>query len=98
MVHVDVKEQREYPRMVLSLPVLVEVQGKAGGVMYRIFNLSEGGVFIPTDSPLPVPSEVTLFFILDSGTLRGECLRLGRPERPRLGRERRTGGYGDRIH
>ena len=32
----------------------------------RMVDISEGGVFIPTDSPLPVSTDVTLVFFLSS--------------------------------
>ncbi len=69
MIEIHLKEHRKHPRKVLSLPVLVEVKGAQEGVMFETFNVSEGGVFIATDSPLPVTTEVTLFFLIDSATM-----------------------------
>lgn len=66
MSKIHLKEHRKHPRKMLSLPVLVEVKGAQEALLYETLNLSEGGVFIPTDSPLPVMSEVTLSFLIDS--------------------------------
>ena len=66
MSEIHFKEHRKHPRKMLSLTVLVEVRGAQEAVKYETLNLSKGGVFIPTDSPLPVSTEVTLSFPIDS--------------------------------
>ena len=56
----QVKERRGSKRITFSLPVHLELDGETNSCEYETANISKGGVFIPTDSPLPVSTKVTL--------------------------------------
>ena len=59
-----VMERRKGQRLPLRVPVHVEYHPAAKPLGLATANLSEGGVFIPTDSPLAVSTRVTLTFRL----------------------------------
>ena len=83
-----VQEKRRSDRVAVMLPVRVLVDGADAPEVYEAANLSEGGAFIPTDSPLPVSTGVSLVFLLSfSGSLiqaKGSVVR-SIPPRPNEG-------------
>ena len=59
-----VKERRKGQRLPLRVPVQVEFYTASEPLGLATANVSEGGVFIPTDSPLAVSTRLTLTFRL----------------------------------
>ena len=53
---------RLHPRLPVALPVALKVSYPTGEALRRDFitNLSGGGVFVPTQKPLPIGTEVAL--------------------------------------
>jgi uncharacterized protein (TIGR02266 family) len=56
------REMRLHPRLPVSLPVALKVSYPTGEALRRDFitNLSGGGVFVPTQKPLPIGTEVAV--------------------------------------
>ena len=66
MAETRTKELRKSPRQKFSLPVQLVTRRNLEPIPFETLNISEGGVFISTDSPLPVSTEVTLVFFLSA--------------------------------
>ncbi|MCZ6688983.1 MAG: PilZ domain-containing protein [Planctomycetota bacterium] len=66
MAETRTKELRKSPRQKFSLPVQLVTRRNLEPIPFETLNISEGGVFIATDSPLPVSTEVTLVFFLST--------------------------------
>ncbi len=66
MAEIQLKEHRKYARRKLSLPVQLVIRGALEPIPFNTLDISDGGVFILTDSPLPVSTEVSLVFFLES--------------------------------
>ena len=60
------KDRRRAPRHDLSVPVQLLTAARREPVPYDTLNISEGGIFIATENPLSVSTEVTLVFFLSS--------------------------------
>ena len=58
--------RRKAERIDISLPVKLLVEGTNEPYEFETVNLSEGGVYIPTDQPLAVETRVTLTFPLSA--------------------------------
>ncbi len=66
MAEARTKERRKNPRQQFSLPVQLVTRGAVEPIPFETLNICEGGVFISTDSPLPVSTEVTLVFFVSA--------------------------------
>ena len=66
MAEARTKERRKNPRQQFSLPVQLVTGGAVESIPFKTLNICEGGVFISTDSLLPVSTEVTLVFFLSA--------------------------------
>ena len=66
MAETRTKELRKSLRQKFSLPVQLVTRRNLEPIPFETLNISEGGVFISTDSPLPVSTEVTLIFFLST--------------------------------
>ncbi len=64
MTEARIQERRKTPRKQFSLPVQLVTRGAVEPIPLETLDISEEGVFIPTDSPLPVSTDVTLVFFL----------------------------------
>ncbi len=89
MSDTKVRERRKSERVAVTLPVQVLEDGAESAKEYESANLSEGGIFIQTDSPLPVFATVTLSFPLSFSDscihTKGIVLRsIGKATRPQL--------------
>ena len=61
-----IKERRKSPRHRFCVPVQLVTSARLKPISVETLDISEGGVFIPTDSPLPEATEVTLVFYLSN--------------------------------
>lgn len=66
MVEARIKERRGSPRHEVSLPVQLMTRGALEPIPLETMNISDDGVFIATDSPLPASTDVTLEFYLST--------------------------------
>ncbi len=64
MPKTSTKERRRNPRRKFSLPVQLVTRGALEPIPFRTLDISNEGVFISTETPLPVSTEVTLVFFL----------------------------------
>ena len=67
---VKADQTREYPRYEVSIPV--DCSTRDVFVSNHVCNISKGGLFIRSDQPLPLNSEVSLVLRLPDG---GRCIR-----------------------
>ena len=90
-------KQVQYPPRPLrvKVPVLVSFRSQAFAVKQFTLNLSEGGIFLPTDRSCPVGTCGTLKFreshFSDPVTLEAEVVRTVLPEQESEGQNRRAG-------
>ncbi len=66
MARTTTKECRESPRTQISLLVKVLTSNEWAPMEFETVDVSEGGVFLATDSPFPILTEVIVQFRLDS--------------------------------
>ena len=64
MPKTSIKERRRNPRRKLSLPVQLVIRGALEPIPFNTLDISDGGVFISTATPLPVSTEVSLVFFM----------------------------------
>jgi hypothetical protein len=96
MTQEDAREKRRYPRVELPKGMWVAWEGSGHRFVSRVFNLSLGGVFIPTPEPPPVGTVVKLLFETSGRDIRARAIvRRTVPGRG-MGLEFNTMGYEDR--
>ncbi len=66
MARTATKERRASPRTQISLPVKEVTSSEWAPMEFEAVDVSEGGVFLATDSPFPILTEVIVQFRLDS--------------------------------
>ena len=66
MTETRIKERRSSLRHEVSLPVQLVTRGALEPIPFETMNISDEGVFIATDSPLPASTDVTLLFYLSA--------------------------------
>jgi hypothetical protein len=70
----DIREKRLFPRVELSKGVWVAWQGGGQHFVSQVFDLSNGGVFIPTTNLPPVGTVVKLIFELSDGDVHAPAV------------------------
>ena len=70
----DTREKRRFPRLDLPKGVWVARQGGGQRFVSRVFDLSMGGVFIPTSELLPVGTVVKLIFETPDGDVHASAV------------------------
>ena len=66
MTETRIKERRSSQRHEVSLPVQLVTRGALEPIPFETMNISDEGVYIATDSPLPASTDVTLLFYLST--------------------------------
>ncbi len=66
MARTSTKEHRASPRTQISLPVRVVTSSEWVPMEFETVDVSEGGVFLETDSPFPILTDVIVQFRLDN--------------------------------
>jgi hypothetical protein len=70
----DAREKRRFPRMKVSKGMWVAWDGGGQRFVSNVFDLSTGGVFIPTSEMPPVGTVVKMFFEAPSGDLHAPAV------------------------